>query len=109
METTGVDTVAATTNAAKRDLDRLREAAGELVGSVFYGTLLRTMRESELKGRYGHGGRGEEVFGAQLHGIMAEEMGRVTKGGLAEVLYETLEHQQSLIGKLRPGSCEIRG
>ena len=101
MAVADMDTIAATANGVKRDLGRLREATGEVVGSVFYGTLLRTMRESELKGRYGHGGRGEEIFAAQLHGVMAEKMGQATNGGLADAIYKSLEHQQSLVSKLR--------
>jgi len=86
---------------AQGDLRRLKEATGQVVGSVFYGTLLKSMRESELKGAYGHGGRGEEVFAAQLHGIWAERLGEATQGGLTNVLYRRLEHQQRLMSQGR--------
>jgi hypothetical protein len=80
------------------DLARLREAAERITGSVFFGTMLSTMRESGMKGRYGHGGRGEEVFAAQLHGILAERAGGAASGGgLARHLYRRLEHQQTLL------------
>ena len=39
---TGVDTVLNASVARKSDLDRLHDAVGEVVGSVFYGTLLKT-------------------------------------------------------------------
>jgi Rod binding domain-containing protein len=84
------------------DLKRLRNAVGEVVGSVFYGTLLKTMRNSVMKGPYGHGGRGEEIFAAQLDGILAGEMGKATRGGLTEALYADLEKQQRLISEHRP-------
>lgn len=77
-----------------RDLDRLRQLTGQVVGSVFFGTLLKTMRESELKGAYGHGGRGEEIFSAQLHGILAERMGATMRTGLGRAVYDRLERQQ---------------
>ena len=83
------------------DLQRLKEATGQIVGSVFYGTLLKSMRDSELKGAYGHGGRGEEVFAAQLHGIWAERMGEASNGGLTDVLYRRLEPQQRLLSQHR--------
>lgn len=83
--------------AVRDDLDRLKEMTGRIIGSVFYGTMLKAMRESELKGPYGHGGHGEEVFAAQLHGIWAEQMGVETRGGLAEALYDHLAKQQTLI------------
>ena len=78
---------------------RLREAAGQVVGSVFYSTMLKTMRESKLEGKYGHGGRGEEVFAAQMHDLLAERMGTAQSGGLAEALYTRLEPQQQRIDR----------
>lgn len=81
--------------------DKLKEITRQLVGSVFYGTLLKNMRASSLRGEIGHGGRGEEVFGAQLDGLLAERAGSATRGGLADQLYKHLEHQQELINQLR--------
>ncbi len=86
-----------TKNPVEGDLHRLREATGQIVGSVFFGTLLKSMRESKLQGPFGHGGRGEEVFAGQLHGIWAEKAGQTTKGGIADALYNRLSHQQKLI------------
>ena len=87
--------------AVSADLRELRSTTGRIVGSVFFGTLLKTMRESNLKGPFGHGGRGEEVFAAQLHGLLAERMGASSSGGLAESMYRSLERQQVAIGKQR--------
>lgn len=83
---------------AQRRLTRLRETTGQIVGSLFYGTLLKMMRESELKGPYGHGGRGEEIFSAQLHGVYAERLGTATRTGLSETLYNAFEKQTRLVG-----------
>ena len=83
--------------AAAKALARLRSATGTVVGSLFYGTLLKSMRESETKGAYGHGGRGEEVFSAQLHQILAERAGAATRNGLGEALYRSLEPQTQRI------------
>ena len=82
-------------------LGQLRELSGEIVGSIFYGTLLRTMRESVLKGEYGHGGRGEDIFAAQLHGLFAERLGAAKQNPLAESLYRHLENQQANITRSR--------
>ena len=99
--TTAVSPAARPESLVQGDLQRLKEATGQIVGSVFYGTLLKSMRDSELKGAYGHGGRGEEVFAAQLHGIWAERMGEASNGGLTDVLYRRLEHQQRLLSQGR--------
>lgn len=82
-------------------LRQLRELSGEIVGSIFYGTLLRTMRESVLKGEYGHGGRGEDIFAAQLHGLFAERLGAAKQNPLAESLYRHLENQQANLARSR--------
>jgi len=82
------------TSLVERDLARLRETADKVVGSVFYGTMLKAMRDSKFKGPYGHGGRGEEVFAAQLHGLYAEQMGAGQRGGLQDAVYRSLEKQQ---------------
>ncbi len=94
MTTSGVNPVSRPPDRVQNDLDRLREVTGRVAGSVFFGTLLKSMRDSTLKGPYGHGGRGEDVFAAQLHGIIAERMGASMRGGLGEVLYDRLERQQ---------------
>ena len=83
--------------AANKALNKLRNATGKVVGMLFYGTLLKSMRESQTKGAYGHGGRGEEVFSAQLHGILAERAGAATHSGLGEALYRTLAEQTQRI------------
>lgn len=86
---------------AETELGRLKQSARQVVGSVFYGTLLKSMRESSFKGKYGHGGRGEEVFSAQLHNVLAEKMGAATEGGLADVLYDRLRAQQERMTAMR--------
>lgn len=87
---------------AKPAPDKLRQLSGEIVGSVFYGKLLKTMRESPLKGKYGHGGRGEEVFSAQLHEMLAERAGAAHADGLADALYR---HLAGKTGRLQAESA----
>ncbi len=82
---------------------RLREAAGKTVGSAFYGTIFQMIRETPFKTKIGHGGRGEEVFSAQLHEILAERLGESKRNNLSDVLFKRLEKQQQLIdaGKIQ--------
>jgi len=93
-----VITDSSSTNFARGEA--LRTTTRELVGSVFYGTLLKTLRNSALKGPIGHGGRGEEAFGAYLDGILAQRMGRATQGGVADLLYAHLSPQQERMAAL---------
>ncbi|MBX3396902.1 MAG: rod-binding protein [Phycisphaerae bacterium] len=68
--------------------DVLRERVGEFVGNVFYGTLMRQMQSSKLKGKYFHGGRGEEVFQGQLNQELATRMGKSVADPIAKKMYE---------------------
>lgn len=83
--------------AAERGVAELRAVAGGVVGTVFFGTLLRNLRSSTLQGEYGHGGRGEEVFQAQLDQLLAERSGRTGRFGLADAIVDRLEGQQRAI------------
>jgi hypothetical protein len=74
--------------AARSEL--LREKVGEFVGLTFYGTLLQTAQRSPLKGKYGHGGRGEEVFRSQLNLELARQAGRAGRLGIDEAIYKRL-------------------
>lgn len=73
--------------------DALRRRVGEFVGSVFYGTLLRQMQQSSLKGEYMHGGRGEEVFQGQLGLEIAQRLGRAANDPIANRLYQSMQHR----------------
>jgi len=101
MDVGSVNAMSSTPKAVGRDLERLRETSGKVVGSFFFGTLLKSMRESKLKGPFGHGGRGEEVFTGQLHGLLAERMGESLRHGPQEALFRGLSRQQGLITQRR--------
>lgn len=92
----------ATSNEAahvQSELARLDDVIGKVIGSVFFGTLLRSMRQTEMKGAYGHGGRGEDVFSGQLHEIYAEQAGQSMRGGLKEALLGRFSRQQELMAR----------
>lgn len=71
-------------------LGQLRETINQTIGSVFFAPLLKGMRESPLKGKFGHGGRGEEAFGAQLDQILVERAGAATNFNLSGSLFKRL-------------------
>ena len=103
MDVVSANSVSLSSGTVERDLGQLRETMGRVLGSVFFGTLLKTMRESKLEGPFGHGGRGEEIFAAQLHGVLAERAGSAMRSGLADALLNRLEHQQRIISEQRAG------
>ncbi len=69
----------------------LRKTVGQVMGSVFYGPLLASARNTALKSDVGHGGRGEDVFKAQLDQVLAERAGGVASDDVGEVLYQRFE------------------
>ncbi|MBI4580431.1 MAG: rod-binding protein [Planctomycetes bacterium] len=71
----------------------LRQMANEVVGAAFFGPLLKTAHNSVLKGKYGHGGRGEEIFQGQLDAELARSIARGVRTNLAETLYRKLTRQ----------------
>jgi hypothetical protein len=91
------------------DLERLRKTAGEVVGSSFFGTLLKMMRNDPFKGKYGHGGRGEEAFAGQLHGVIAERLGTAIQRGPGEAVYQHLAKQQERASRNRRIAWEESG
>ena len=102
-----IGNIASTTPADVNDprLSRLREVTGQVVGSVFYGTLLRTMRDSAIKGKYGHGGYGETVFQGQLDQVLAERAGSSRQNDLTGAMVKRLAKQQVRIETAKSGAA----
>ncbi len=70
--------------------ETLRDLVGDFVGNVFYGTLLRELQNSTIKGKYLHGGRGEDVFRGQLNMELAKRMGRAPNDPIANHMHAAL-------------------
>ncbi len=96
------DVAGRSVEAGKQHDKELRKRVDEFVGMTFYGTLLRTMRDSSMKGPYGHGGRGEEIFTGQLDTILAQRMGQATGSSLNEAVY------RSLSARAKTGEAQAR-
>jgi hypothetical protein len=100
MEIQGIEGAAASVR-ENRDLARLRDAAKRAAGLVFFEPMLKAMHESKLKGPFGHGGRGEDVFAGQLRAVLAERMGTRGADGLGDVLYRRFERQQRILSRVQ--------
>ena len=83
-------TQAATVSPTQRR-QMLRQAVQEVVGSVFLAPMLKMARENPLKGKYMHGGRGEDIFGAQLDMELARRASHRVQGGLTEALIKRFD------------------
>jgi len=68
----------------------LRQAVDEVVGATFYQPMLKMARENPFKGKFGHGGRGEEIFGAQLDMELARRASHKSGNSLNAAIYKQL-------------------
>jgi hypothetical protein len=78
--------------------EEVRTRVGELVGGIFYGTLLRETQKSSLKGKYMHGGRGEEVFQGQLNEELSRKLGQARSNPITNRLTREIEQHLNLAG-----------
>lgn len=69
---------------------RLRTAVEELVGIAFFQPMLELARSEALRGKYGHGGRGEDVFAEQLDIVLGRQLSSSPRFGLQDAIYERL-------------------
>lgn len=81
-----------------------RKTVGQFVGNAFYGTLLKQVQESKMKGAFGHGGRGEEVFNGQLSMEFAKRIGQSHNDPLSERLYQSISKHA---GKSEGGKTKL--
>lgn len=79
--------------------EQLRTAADQLVGSVFYGTLLRRMRSAEIQGPYGHGGKVEKMFQGQLDQILAERAGAARSTSLTDSIMKRYANKAEMMAR----------
>lgn len=77
---------ARTLSQATRSDQDLRAAADQLVSTAFIRPLLAQARQDPFKSDLFHGGRGEEIFGEQLDGILADRITSAAGFSLTEAV-----------------------
>ncbi len=70
------------------DKAKLRETFDQFVGELFYGQMLKAMRQSVGKPAYFHGGRAEEIFQDRLDQVLAEEMTAASASSFTGPMFE---------------------
>lgn len=66
----------------------LRQRFDAFVGETFYGQLLKSMRSTQGKPAYFHGGRAEEVFQSQLDQTLASELTKASAEQFTGPMFE---------------------
>ncbi len=73
----------------------LREAFNDFVGQTLFGQMLASMRSSQQKPAYLHGGRAEEIFQGQLDQLLTEELAKSSASSVADPMFELFLLQRS--------------
>lgn len=66
----------------------LRRNFDDFVGQTLFGEMLKSMRKSQQKPAYFHGGRAEEVFQQQLDQVLTEKLSQASAEKVAGPMYE---------------------
>jgi len=83
----GIDTIRLAQAGRAERQAALRQIVQEVVGTTFFGEMLKIARSTAGKSKFGRGGRGEQVFGAQLDQELARCAGQGLRNGLSEAMY----------------------
>jgi len=73
----------------------LREAFDNFVGESLFSQMIGSMRKSQQKPAYFHGGRGEEVFQKQLDQVMAQEMSKASASQYSDPMFDLFQLQRT--------------
>ena len=79
---------------AAREPSQLEEKFQEFVGQTLFGQMLKSMRKTQHKPAYFHGGRAEEIFQQQLDQTIAEKMSRTTADKFSGPMLELFQLQR---------------
>jgi len=64
-----------------------RKAFRDFVGQTFFGQMLKSMRSTQGKPAYFHGGQAEEIFRSQLDQTLAEKMTEASADQIADPMF----------------------
>ncbi len=65
----------------------VRDVFRKFVGEAFFGQMLKSMRSTQGKPAYFHGGHAEEVFQSQLDQMMSEKMTEASADKIADPMF----------------------
>ena len=79
------------------DATEVRDTFRKFVGEAFFGQMLKSLRSTQGKPAYFHGGQGEEVFQSQLDQVMSEKMTEASADKIADPMFRQQFPQQAAI------------
>ena len=72
------------------DREEFRKVFHQFVGQTLYGQMLKSMRETQQKPAYFHGGRAEEIFQGQLDQVIVDKMTAATSNSLDDAMFQLM-------------------
>ena len=73
------------------DDKQFKELLHKFVGQVLFGQMLKSMRATQEKNPYFHGGQAEEIFQSQLDMVLTDQMSSATSKSLSEPMYKLMK------------------
>jgi len=79
------------------DAQEVRDTFRMFVGESFYGQMLKSMRSTQGKPAYFHGGHAEEVFRGQLDQVLSERMTEASADSIADPMFRQQFPRQAAV------------
>ncbi len=73
------------------DEDEFRKVFHQFVGQTMFGQMLKSMRETQQKPAYFHGGRAEEIFQEQLDNVLVDKMTASTPHSFSDTMFKLMK------------------
>ncbi len=74
---------------------KLRQAFDQFVGETFFSQMLSSMRKTQGKPAYFHGGRAEEIFQGQLDQVLSQQMTEASASQFSGPMFELFKLNRS--------------
>jgi Rod binding domain-containing protein len=81
----------------RSDAEEVRDTFRQFVGEAFFGQMLKSMRSTQGKPAYFHGGHAEEVFQGQLDQMMSEKMTEASADQIADPMFRQQFPAQAVV------------
>ena len=70
--------------------DEFRKVFHQFVGTTLYGQMLKSMRATQEKNPYFHGGRAEEIFQSQLDEKLVDQLTEASSRTVSEPMFKLM-------------------
>jgi len=77
------------------DAQEVKDTFRQFIGEAFFGQMMKSMRSTQDKPAYFHGGQAEEVFRGQLDQTLAQEMTKASADQIADPMFRQQFPQQA--------------